>query len=142
MDARGASPPSEATSSVAEQCRRESHEALFRARSETVDGDDDSFVCDAVFRDAQLTCRIASATTRCRLARAGASPRGDCAAMTDCEKCVVAELGKGLAYVEDAESTSSTWSGAAARALAGAFGRVSRASRRPRSTPRDDDRGA
>ena len=36
MDARGASPPSEATSSVAEQCRRESHEALFRARSETV----------------------------------------------------------------------------------------------------------
>ena len=55
MDARGASPPSEATSSVAEQCRRESHEALFRARSETVDGDDDSFVCDAVFRDVQLT---------------------------------------------------------------------------------------
>ena len=48
--------------------------------------------------------------------------------MTDCEKCVVAELGKGVAYVEDAEPTSSTWSGAAARALAGAFGRVSRAS--------------
>ena len=140
MDARGASPPSEATSSVAEQCRRESHEALFRARSETVDGDDDSFVCDAVFRDAQLTCRIASATTRCRLARAGASPRGDCAAMTDCEKCVVAELGKGLAYVEDAESTSSTWSGAAARALAGAFGRVSRASSSSKIDDDDDDR--
>lgn len=139
MDARGASPPSEATSSVAEQCRRESHEALFRARSETVDGDDDSFVCDAVFRDAQLTCRIASATTRCRLARAGASPRGDCAAMTDCEKCVVAELGKGLAYVEDAESTSSTWSGAAARALAGAFGRVSRASSSSKIDDDDDD---
>ena len=143
MDARGASPPSEATSSVAEQCRRESHEALFRARSETVDGDDDSFVCDAVFRDAQLTCRIASATTRCRLSRAGASPRGDCAAMTDCERCVVAELGKGVAYVEDAEPTSSTWSGAAARALAGAFGRVSRVSSSSSSSAindaRDDD---
>ena len=142
MDARGASPPSEATSSVAERCRRESHEALFRARSETVDGDgdDDSFVCDAVFRDAQLTCRIASATTRCRLSRAGASPRGDCAAMTDCERCVVAELGKGVAYVEDAEPTSSTWSGAAARALAGAFGRVSRASSSSSSSAMDDAR--
>ena len=141
MDARGASPPSEATSSVAEQCRRESHEALFRARSETVDGDDDSFVCDAVFRDAQLTCRIASATTRCRLSRAGASPRGDCAAMTDCERCVVAELGKGVAYVEDAEPTSSTWSGAAARALAGAFGRVSRASSSSEIDDDDDQAG-
>ena len=141
MDARGASPPSEATSSVAEQCRRESHEALFRARSETVDGDDDSFVCDAVFRDAQLTCRIASATTRCRLARAGASPRGDCAAMTDCEKCVVSELGRGVTYVEDAEPTSSTWSGAAARALAGAFGRVSRASSSSEIDDDDDQAG-
>ena len=59
----------------------------------------------------------------------------------DCERCVVAELGKGVAYVEDAEPTSSTWSGAAARALAGAFGRVSRVSSSSSAIndARDDD---
>ena len=105
---------------VAKRCRRDSHEALFRARSETLThNDDDAFICDAVLSDAQATCRIASATTHCRLARGGAAPRGDCPSMADCEKCVIAELGRGVRYGEDVPTT-----GSVARALAGAFGRA------------------
>ena len=94
------------------QCRLVAHATVFDLFPGTVDvlsGDDNdsssphASLCKRVLNTPQLRCVIASSATRCRLRRAKVSARGNCDASSDCETCVMREIGQGVEYREDCE---------------------------------------